>query len=86
MQIYFQVEYIILTEDAFPCSKVELVEEKDNSEHQRTSSCCKWLSISKIYGRFFVTKESQHDDDDDDNDDDNDGIVTTQFSSQHGSN
>ena len=43
---------------------------KDNSEHQHTSSCCsRWLSISKIYGRFFITKESQHDDDDD-----NDGI------------
>ena len=62
MQIYFQVEYIILTEDAFRCSKEK--------------PCCRWLSISKIYGRLFITKESQHDDDDDDDDDndDNDGI------------
>ena len=60
MQIYFQVEYIILTEDAFPCSKVQLKKEKVNSEHQRSSSCCKWLS--KIYGRFFITKKYDHND------------------------
>ena len=63
---YFQVEYIILTEDAFPCSKVELVRVKDNSGYQQTSSCCRWLGISNIYERFFLTKESQYDDDDDD--------------------
>ena len=74
MQTYFQVEYIILAEDAFPCLKIQLVEEKVNSE-QQNPSCCSWFSITKIYQRIFPkdSNESQYDDDNDD-DDDNDGI------------
>ena len=56
MQTYFQVEYIILAEDALPCLKIRLLKEKVNSE-QQNPSCCSWFSITKIYLR--LTKSYQ---------------------------
>lgn len=66
MQTCFQVEYIILTEDAFPCSKVKLIEDYEHTEEQK-SSCCRWFKINeihvyeKLFSKYFL-KESQDDD------------------------
>ena len=59
-----QVEYIILTEDAFPCLKRELVDTdtKDLTKEEKKKTC----DVRHIYKNFFKDKDNDTEEDKED--------------------